>query len=158
MRKHCRRGSTNRPRSSKSYARSRPKWPPLGAVSYICSRANTTYTHGGRYEQTTGQGIYHLDCAIAAGFALSTAHQLAAIALGIVRRKRLQGGQTPPALPLAGTRDTREKRVHQLLRTPDVTVERYDEPLARRLLQQLAADSARIPLTLKITGAALAWS
>src|SRR5215813_6364130 len=76
---------------------------------------------------------------------------LAAIALGILRSKSLQVGQILTALPLAGTRDTLKKRVQRFLKNPDVTVEPYYEPLARRILQRLAAGGARIHLTVDRT-------
>src|ERR1044071_7501935 len=76
---------------------------------------------------------------------------LAAIALGILRSKSLQVGQILTALPLAGTRDTLKKRVQRFLRNPGVEVERYYEPLARRILQRLAGGGARIHLTIDRT-------
>jgi hypothetical protein len=76
---------------------------------------------------------------------------LAAIALGIVRSKSLQVGQIITAMPLAGTRDTLKKRVQRFLKNPDVTVELYYEPLARRILQRLASGGARIHLTIDRT-------
>jgi hypothetical protein len=76
---------------------------------------------------------------------------LAAIALGILRSKSLQVGQILTALPLAGTRDTLKKRVQRFLRNPSVAVELYYEPLARRILQRLAAGGARIHLTIDRT-------
>lgn len=72
---------------------------------------------------------------------------LAALALGILRSNSLQVGQILTALPLAGTRDTLKKRGHRFLRNPSVEVERYYAPLARRILQRLAAGGARIHLT-----------
>jgi hypothetical protein len=76
---------------------------------------------------------------------------LAALALGILRSKSLQVGQILTALPWAGTRDSLKKRVQRFLRNPSVTVELYYEPLARRLLQRLAAGGARIHLTIDRT-------
>jgi hypothetical protein len=76
---------------------------------------------------------------------------LAAIALGILRSKSLQVGQILTALPLAGTRDTLKKRVQRFLKNPDVTVELYYAPLARRILQRLATGGARIHLTIDRT-------
>jgi hypothetical protein len=76
---------------------------------------------------------------------------LAALALGILRSKSLQVGQILTALPLAGTRDTLKKRVQRFLRNPSVEVERYYAPLARRILQRLAAGGARIHLTIDRT-------
>src|SRR5262245_22637723 len=76
---------------------------------------------------------------------------LAALALGILRSKSLQIGQILTALPLAGTRDTLKKRVQRFLRNPSVEVERYYAPLARRILQRLAAGGARIHLTIDRT-------
>jgi hypothetical protein len=72
---------------------------------------------------------------------------LAARALGTLRRKSLQVGQILTALPVAGTRDTLKKRVQRFLKNPEVTGELYDEPLARHLLQRLATGGARIHLT-----------
>lgn len=76
---------------------------------------------------------------------------LAALALGIVRSKSLQVGQILTALPLTGIRDTLKKRVQRFLKNPDVTVELYYEPLARRILQRLATGGARIHLTIDRT-------
>lgn len=76
---------------------------------------------------------------------------LAAIALGIVRSKSLQVGQIVTPLPLAGPRDTLKKRVQRFLQNPDVTVELYYAPLARRLLQRLATGGARIHVTIDRT-------
>lgn len=76
---------------------------------------------------------------------------LAAIALGILRSKSLQVGQILTALPLAGTRDTLKKRGQRFLKNPEVTVELYYEPLARRILQRLASGGARIHLTIDRT-------
>src|SRR2546428_7628303 len=77
---------------------------------------------------------------------------LAAVALGILRSKSLQVGQIVTALPLDGTRDSLKKRVQRFLQNASVTVEAYYEPVARRILQRLAAGGARIPLTLDRTG------
>ena len=76
---------------------------------------------------------------------------LAALALGILRSKSLQVGQILTALPLAGTRDTLKKRVQRFLKNPDVTVELYYEPLARRILTRLAGGGARIHVTIDRT-------
>jgi hypothetical protein len=76
---------------------------------------------------------------------------LAAIALGILRSKSLQVGQILTATPLAGTRDSLKKRVQRFLKNPSVTVELYYEPVARRILQRLAAGGARIHLTVDRT-------
>jgi hypothetical protein len=76
---------------------------------------------------------------------------LAAVALGIVRSKSLQVGQIIAATPLAGTRDSLKKRVQRFLKNPSVMVELYYEPVARRLLQRLAAGGARIHLTVDRT-------
>src|SRR5215471_15290015 len=76
---------------------------------------------------------------------------LAALAVGVLRSKSRQVGQILTALPLAGTRDTLKKRVQRFLKNPDVTVEPYYEPLARRILQRLAAGGARIHLTVDRT-------
>ena len=75
---------------------------------------------------------------------LTRVGNLAAIALGILRSKRLQVGQILTALPLAGTRDTLKKRVQGFLKNPEVTVELYYEPLARRIRQRLASGGARV--------------
>jgi hypothetical protein len=82
---------------------------------------------------------------------LSRVVNLAALALGILRSRSLQVGQILTALPLAGTRDSLKKRVQRFLKNPDVTVELYYEPLARRMLQRLAAGGARIHLTIDRT-------
>jgi hypothetical protein len=76
---------------------------------------------------------------------------LAAIALGILRSKSLQVGQIITATPLAGTHDSLKKRVQRFLKNPNVTVELYYEPVARRILQRLAAGGARIHLTIDRT-------
>jgi DDE family transposase len=76
---------------------------------------------------------------------------LAAIALGVLRSKSLQVGQILTATPLPGTRDTLKKRVQRFLKNPSVTVELYYEPVARRMLQRLAAGGARIHLTIDRT-------
>lgn len=76
---------------------------------------------------------------------------LAAVALGILRSKSLQVGQIITATPLAGTRDSRKKRVQRFLKNPSVTVEMYYEPVARRILQRLATGGARIHLTIDRT-------
>src|SRR5262249_1445140 len=76
---------------------------------------------------------------------------LAAIALGILRSKSLQVAQILRPLPLAAPRDPLKKRVQRFLKNPDVTVEPYYEPLARRILQRLAAGGARIHLTVDRT-------
>jgi hypothetical protein len=76
---------------------------------------------------------------------------LAAIALGILRRKSLQVGQILTALPLVGPRDTLKKRRQRFRRNPRVEVELYYAPLARRSLQRLAAGGARIHLTIDRT-------
>jgi hypothetical protein len=76
---------------------------------------------------------------------------LAAVALGILRSKSLQVGQIIAALPLAGTRDSRKKRVQRFLRNPNVTGEMYYEPVARQILQRLAGGGARMHLTVDRT-------
>jgi hypothetical protein len=76
---------------------------------------------------------------------------LAAVAMGVLRSKSLQLGQIVTALPLDGTRDTLKKRVQRFVKNPGVTVEGYSEPMARRILQRLAAGRARIYLTLDRT-------
>ena len=76
---------------------------------------------------------------------------LAAVALGILRSKSLQVGQIITALPLAGTRDSLKKRVQRFLKNPGVTGELYYEPVARRILQRLAAGGARLHLTVDRT-------
>jgi hypothetical protein len=85
------------------------------------------------------------------GEPLTRVVNLAALALGILRSKRLQVGQILTALPLAGTRDTLKKRVQRFLKNPSVTVELYYAPLARRILQRLAGGGARIHLTIDRT-------
>jgi hypothetical protein len=77
---------------------------------------------------------------------------LAAVAVGILRSKSLQVGQIVTALPLDGIRDTLKKRVQRFVKNARVTVEGYYEPLARRILQRLAAGGARIHLTMDRTG------
>jgi hypothetical protein len=76
---------------------------------------------------------------------------LAAVARGILRSKSLQVGPILRATPLTGTRDSLKKRGQGFLKNPRVTVERYSEPVARRLLQRRAAGGARIPLTIDRT-------
>ncbi|MEW6301490.1 MAG: IS4 family transposase [Thermodesulfobacteriota bacterium] len=76
---------------------------------------------------------------------------LATLALGIPRSKSLQVGQIITATPLAGTRDTLKKRVQRFLKNPDVRVELYYEPVARRILQRLASGGARIHVTIDRT-------
>jgi hypothetical protein len=76
---------------------------------------------------------------------------LAAVAVGVLRSKSLQLGQIVTALPLDGTRDTLKKRVQRFVKNPGVTVEVYAEPVARRILQRLAAGGARRYLTVDRT-------
>jgi hypothetical protein len=76
---------------------------------------------------------------------------LAAVAVGILGSKSLQLGQIVAALPVDGSRDTRKKRVQRFVKNASVTVETYYEPLARRILQRLAAGGARIHVTLDRT-------
>ncbi|MGH7967049.1 MAG: hypothetical protein ACRERD_35375, partial [Candidatus Binatia bacterium] len=57
---------------------------------------------------------------------------LAAVAVGILRSKSLQVGQIVTASPLAGSRDSLKKRVQRFLKNPDVMVEEYYSPLAKR--------------------------
>jgi len=76
---------------------------------------------------------------------------LAAIALGILHSKSLQVGQIVTASPLAGTRESLKKRVQRFLKNPDVTVEGYYQPLAKRILHRLVRGGARVPLTLDRT-------
>ena len=76
---------------------------------------------------------------------------LAALALGILRSKSLQVGQIITATPLASTRDSLKKRGQRFLKNTSVTVETYYEPVARRMLQRLAAGGARIHLTIDRT-------
>ena len=73
------------------------------------------------------------------------------MAVGILRSKSLQVGQIVTALPLDGTRHTLKKRVQRFVKNASVTVEGYYEPLARRILQRLAAGGARIHLTVDRT-------
>lgn len=77
---------------------------------------------------------------------------LAAVAVGVLCSKSLQLGQIVTALPLEGTRDTLKKRVQRFVKNAGVTVEGYYAPLARRILQRLAAGGARIHLTVDRTG------
>jgi hypothetical protein len=76
---------------------------------------------------------------------------LAAVALGVVRSKSLQVGQIVTSLPLPGIRDSLKKRVQRFLKNPEVEVEVYQAPVARRLLKRLVAGGARIPLILDRT-------
>jgi hypothetical protein len=76
---------------------------------------------------------------------------LAAVALGIVCSKSLQVGQIINALPLSSTRDSRKKRVQRFLKNPDVAVDEYYSPLAKRILKRLVAGGARVHLTLDRT-------
>src|SRR5437667_4722913 len=69
---------------------------------------------------------------------------LAAVALGVLRSKSLQVGQSVTALPLDGIRDSLKKRVQRFLKNDGVTIAEYYEPVARRILQRLAAGGARI--------------
>jgi len=73
---------------------------------------------------------------------------LAAVAVGILRSKRLQGGQIVTASPLEGSRDSLKKRVQRFLKNAGVRVEAYPQPLAVRMLRRLVAGGARVPLTL----------
>ena len=72
---------------------------------------------------------------------------LAAVAVGILGSKSLQLGQIVTALPLDGSRATRQQRVQRFGKNAGVTVEPYSEPLARRILQRLAAGGAQMHLT-----------
>jgi hypothetical protein len=76
---------------------------------------------------------------------------LAAIALGILHSKSLQVGPIITASPLAGTRDSLKKRVQRFLKNPDVTVDDYYQPLAKRILQRLVRGGSRVHLTLDRT-------
>lgn len=76
---------------------------------------------------------------------------LAAIALGILRSKSLQVGQIVTASPLAGTRDSLKKRVQRFLKNPEVIIDDYYHPLAKRILRRLVAGGARVQLTLDRT-------
>ena len=76
---------------------------------------------------------------------------LAAVAVGILRSKSLQVGQIVTASPLAGSRDSLKKRVQRFLKNPDVMVEEYYSPLAKRMLKRLVAGGARVYLTLDRT-------
>src|SRR5207244_4627696 len=55
------------------------------------------------------------------------------------------------ALTLEGIRDSLKKRVQRFMKNAGVTSEEYYEPVARRILQRLAAGGARIHLTLDRT-------
>src|SRR5262245_15315455 len=76
---------------------------------------------------------------------------LAAVALGILRSKSLQGGQIITALPLDGARDSLKKRVQRFLKNDGVSVDVYYQPLAQRILRRLVAGGARVHLTLDRT-------
>ena len=76
---------------------------------------------------------------------------LAAVALGILRSKSLQVGQIVTASPLDGSRDSLKKRVQRFLKNPDVLVEEYYAPLAKRMLKRLVVGGARVYLTLDRT-------
>ena len=76
---------------------------------------------------------------------------LAAVALGILRSKSLQGGQTVTASPSEGSRGSLKKRVQRFLKNASVSVEEYYQPLATRLLRRLVAGGARVHLTLDRT-------
>lgn len=76
---------------------------------------------------------------------------LAAVAVGVLRSKSLQRGQSVTALPLDGTRATLKKRLQRVVKHGGVTVEVYYAPVARRILQRLAAGSARNHVTVDRT-------
>lgn len=76
---------------------------------------------------------------------------LAAVALGVLRSKSLQVGQIITSLPLEGIRDSLKKRVQRFLKNPEVEVEVYQEPVARRILQRLVEGGARVSLILDRT-------
>jgi hypothetical protein len=76
---------------------------------------------------------------------------LAAVALGILHSRSLQGGQIITALPLEGARDSLKKRMPRFLKNPSVRVDEYYRPLAERLLKRLVAGGARVHLTLDRT-------
>jgi len=76
---------------------------------------------------------------------------LAAVAIGVVRSKSLQVGQIVTASPLEGARDSIKKRVQRFLKNEGVTIEEYQQPLARRVLKRLVAGGGRVHLTLDRT-------
>ena len=82
---------------------------------------------------------------------MSRVVNLAAIALGMLRSKSVQVGQIVTSLPLPGIRDSLKKRVQRFLKNPEVEVEVYQEPVARRVLKRLVEGGARIPLILDRT-------
>jgi hypothetical protein len=73
---------------------------------------------------------------------------LAAVAVGVLRSKSLQVGQIVTALPLDGMRDSLKKRVQRFLKNPELRVEIYQAPVARRVPKRLVAGGARVPLIL----------
>jgi hypothetical protein len=76
---------------------------------------------------------------------------LAAVAVGVLRSKSRQRGQSVTALPLVGTHATLKKRLQRVVKHAGVTVEVYNAPVARRILQRLAAGSAQIHVTVDRT-------
>lgn len=72
---------------------------------------------------------------------------LAAVAVGSLRSKSLPVGQLGTASPWAGSPDSRKKRGQRFLKNPDVRVEEYYSPLAKRLRKRRVAGGARGPLT-----------
>ncbi len=76
---------------------------------------------------------------------------LVAIALGVLRSKSLQVGQIVTSLPLPEIRGSLKKRVQRFLQNPEVEVEGYQEPMARRVLKRWVEGEAWIPLILDPT-------
>jgi hypothetical protein len=76
----------------------------------------------------------------------------AAVAGGVLRSRSLQLGQIVTALPLEGSREPRKQRLQRFVKNAGVTAEVYSAPVARRILQRLAAGGARLQLTLDRTG------
>ena len=76
---------------------------------------------------------------------------LAAVAIGIFRSRRLQVGQVVARSPLEASRDALKKRVQRFLKNPGVRVEVYQFPLAQRILGQIVAGGGRVLLILDRT-------
>ena len=77
--------------------------------------------------------------------------KLAASAWGILRSKRLPGGQIVTASPWDGTRDSLTQRGQRWRKNAGVTVAPSSQPLAVRLVKRLVAGGARVPLPLDRT-------
>jgi hypothetical protein len=76
---------------------------------------------------------------------------LAAVALGRLRRQSLPRGPRVPARPLAGIRDRLTQRGPRFLKHDRVTGDDSSQPLANRSLPRLVAGGARRPVTLDRT-------